>query len=272
MSFTTEKLSERLLRIRCPGRVFAYLLLGDERALLIDTGLGCGDLAAFVKTLTDLPVTVFLTHGHLDHAGGLIGFSDIWLHPADRAMLESDSVEARYEYTLGNLEPGETVERGAFQPGYTGETHDLLPGMVFDLGGASAEAVALPGHTDGMLAAYLLPDRALLLGDGLNSATFFFLGSGSVSEYRTALEGLLPYVEKTETVLYSHPHNYGGKEIVAEGIAQCGEILAGRDDRVPLPMGEAHGVEIFASRAQTAEGRNADGTAANLFYRADQVR
>ncbi len=272
MKFTTEALSDRLLRIRCPGRVFAYLVLGDERAMLIDTGLGCGDLSAYVRTLTDLPVTVFLTHGHLDHAGGLVGFSDVWLHPADRAMLENDSLDARYDYTASSLAPGETVDRSEFLPGYTGPTHDLLPGKVFPLGGTSVEAVALPGHTDGMLAAYILPDRALLLGDGLNSATFFFLGNSSVSEYKEVLQALLPYAEKTDAALYSHPHNYGGKEIIAEGVASCEDILAGRDDHIPLPMGEARGVEIFASKAQTAEGRNADGTAANIFYRPDQAR
>lgn len=273
MTFTVETLSPRLMRIRCPGRVFAYLVLGDEKAMLIDTGLGCGDLSAFVKTLTDLPVTVFLTHGHLDHAGGLIGFSEIWLHPADRALLESDSLDARYEYTRGSLSPGEHVEKSDFQPGYKGPTHDLLPGRVFDLGGASVEALSLPGHTDGMLAAYILPDRALLLGDGLNSATFLFLGSGTVSEYRAALEALLPVAEKADLALYSHPHNYGGTEIVAEGIAACDAILAGRDDRIELPMGEARGTKIFASHRQTPDGaRNADGTAANLFYRPEQAR
>jgi len=35
-----------------------YLLEGDEKALLIDTGYGAGNLRAFVETLTDKPVLV----------------------------------------------------------------------------------------------------------------------------------------------------------------------------------------------------------------------
>lgn len=272
MQFTSERLSDHLLRIRCPGRVYAYLVLGDKRALVIDTGLGCGDLSKYVKKLTNLPVSVFLTHGHLDHAGGLIGFEDIWLHPADRALLESDSVEARYEYTAGNHEPNENIERSSFQPSYKGETKDLLPGKIFDLGGASVEAVSLPGHTDGMLAAYILPERALLLGDGLNSGTFLFTGNSSISQYRKVLEDLLPFTQRAETVLYSHPHNFGGKEIIREGIAVCNEILEKNDAHISVPIGLARGTEIFAAKELTPEMRNADGTSANFLYRAEQVR
>ena len=41
-----------------------FLLVGTERALLIDTGIGVGDLKAAVEKITDKPVTVVITHGH----------------------------------------------------------------------------------------------------------------------------------------------------------------------------------------------------------------
>ena len=48
-----------------------YLLVGTERALLIDMGVGLGNLRAFVQRLTGgLPLDVVATHGHVDHIGG----------------------------------------------------------------------------------------------------------------------------------------------------------------------------------------------------------
>ena len=55
-----------------------FLLIGDEKAMLIDTGVGIGDLKGFVRTLTDKPLIVCYTHNHVDHvgnAGALLPFA-----------------------------------------------------------------------------------------------------------------------------------------------------------------------------------------------------
>ena len=48
-----------------------YLLIGEERACLIDTMNGYNDLSKVVKDLTDKPVVVVNTHGHPDHIYGV---------------------------------------------------------------------------------------------------------------------------------------------------------------------------------------------------------
>lgn len=52
------------------GVASCYLVAGSERALLIDTGVGLGNMPGLVRTLTKLPVTVAATHAHCDHIGG----------------------------------------------------------------------------------------------------------------------------------------------------------------------------------------------------------
>ena len=71
VTYQTEQITPTITRILLPGQVFAYLVKGTERAALIDTGLGVGDLRAYVESLLDgMPYEVILTHGHLDHAAG----------------------------------------------------------------------------------------------------------------------------------------------------------------------------------------------------------
>ena len=47
--------------------VIRYLIIGEHHALLFDTGYGFGDLASFVKSLTDLPLYVVNSHIPLPH-------------------------------------------------------------------------------------------------------------------------------------------------------------------------------------------------------------
>ncbi len=48
--------------------------------MLIDTGLGIGNIYDEVKRLTDNPVTAVAAHVHWDHIGGHKYFSDFYAH------------------------------------------------------------------------------------------------------------------------------------------------------------------------------------------------
>ena len=60
-----------------------YLVNGEERSLLIDTGLGICNIYEEVRKLTDKPITAIATHIHWDHIGGHKYFSDYYAHKAE---------------------------------------------------------------------------------------------------------------------------------------------------------------------------------------------
>ena len=60
-----------------------YLVVGEERACMIDTMNGYNDLYAAARKLTDKPLTVINTHGHPDHIFGNIYFEEAFINPDD---------------------------------------------------------------------------------------------------------------------------------------------------------------------------------------------
>ena len=73
---------------------YMYLVAGEEKAVLIDTGMGFPGLRQLVERLTDKPVIVLNTHGHLDHIGGNDEFGCIYLHPDDLAVYAEHGMES----------------------------------------------------------------------------------------------------------------------------------------------------------------------------------
>ena len=48
----------------------SHLIVGEDRALLFDTGLGLLPIRPVVERVTSLPVSVLNSHTHYDHVGG----------------------------------------------------------------------------------------------------------------------------------------------------------------------------------------------------------
>jgi glyoxylase-like metal-dependent hydrolase (beta-lactamase superfamily II) len=162
--FAIEELAPGVFAITEPfhtEHVRSHLILGDDRALLIDTGMGVGDLRAVVDELTSLPVTVVNSHTHWDHIGSNWQFDDIAVHAAevDRLPLGMPNEQVRRAFTpealSGPLPPRFDPETAAIRP--SRPTTILSDGETYDLGGRKLEVIHAPGHSPGGI---VLLDRA----------------------------------------------------------------------------------------------------------------
>ncbi|MDD3302032.1 MAG: MBL fold metallo-hydrolase [Candidatus Gracilibacteria bacterium] len=60
--------------------VLSYLIIGEEKALLFDTGMGIYNIKEAVYKITNLPIIVLNSHSHFDHIGGNSLFDEIWIY------------------------------------------------------------------------------------------------------------------------------------------------------------------------------------------------
>jgi len=85
-------------------KVISYLVVGQTRAILFDTGLGHRSIHKAIKRITKLPAVVCLTHSHWDHVGGLLK-SDIlysFANMKDRQIITIDGISIQLIATPGH--------------------------------------------------------------------------------------------------------------------------------------------------------------------------
>ena len=242
--FATKDMGNGIIRIEGQGAVGMYLIIGENKAVLLDTGLGANDLKEFVSTLTDKPLEVYLTHGHLDHAGGMYYFDEVHMSHKDLSMLEGNSKKDRVDYLdlikrfIGNDEWSEDDVCDVRDVNII----DIKDGEVNDLGGRSLTAVDFSGHTKGSLAFYDDKSRYLFVGDCCNNSTFLFLeDSTSISHYLESLQRIKEeWAPKMEAMVICHDYDIVPEECLDNVIDCCRKILDGTDDKEefvhPNPM------------------------------------
>jgi glyoxylase-like metal-dependent hydrolase (beta-lactamase superfamily II) len=165
------KIAPKTWRIDEFGLDTMYLLEGDERALLIDTGTGVADLRALVEKLTDKPYDVAATHGHSDHVGGCVQFPSMYIHPDDVEMAHP-TLEGKQNYAQRILERYPTDDAGfTVEDIVDGPLPEMIPlreGHVFSLGGRDIEVLEVPGHTRGSVVFLDRKNKLLFSGDAVN--------------------------------------------------------------------------------------------------------
>lgn len=148
--FKADLLKKNTWLIRGKG-ASAYLLVGNDRGMMIDSGEAEEDIHAFTASLTDRPVEIVAnTHGHFDHTGGNGYFKCALMgrlaaEIAKQANGGQDLSKYPLEYPIIVIEDG----------------------FCIDLGNRVIETLKIGGHSPDSLAFLDKGERILFGGDSI---------------------------------------------------------------------------------------------------------
>lgn len=245
--YAVERLDGRTFAIGEPRHYqgnYSYLILGEHRAILFDSGPGLRDIKPIVEALTDLPITVAASHLHYDHVGNMDRFERVAMLdvPGLRDQVDEDGVFefGRYEH-LGFID--------GIKPPVMRVTDWWGPGEDIDLGGRTVRVLRTPGHTPYDLMLYDVEGGQLFTGDLI---------------YPTSLLAFLPgssrgdYLDSTSKLLRQLPTNT--------------ELFTGHAAYSEMPRTPRLSVSDLSDLQKTLEGvREGRREAAGIYPRTYQV-
>lgn len=209
--FEVYKLTDNTYAIYEPNQwqeAISYLLIGSEKAMLVDTLQGIGDLKAVIDQLTDLPIIVMNTHSHYDHVSSNYQFDTVY--------------GVNMPYTLGNAKGYSNAEIGGnvtpqtiwknLPSNFSFEFYEskayeidkfVSDGEIIDLGGREIQVAYIPGHSPDSVILVDRKNRMMMTGDSFYPAPIyvysdtssfqdFFLSSQIMFGFQDDVDFLLP--------------------------------------------------------------------------------
>lgn len=186
-------------------------LRGRDRDLLIDAGMGIGDLVGALRELVDKPLVAIATHRHADHVGGLHQFETRLAHPLDAeeigrpgsfaSLITSDFPQEFVNMmTEAGTPPGPELVDAYPREGYDPRSYQVLPapitrkieeGDVVDTGDCTYVVLHLPGHTPGSIGLWEEQTGTLFSGDAIYDGPLYdFLPESNITDYIRTVQRL----------------------------------------------------------------------------------
>lgn len=189
--------------------VISYLVIGTQKAVLFDTGMGISNIKAVVEELTKLPVGVVNSHTHNDHVGDNWRFSNVYGMPTDftRTNARGSTIDAQAE-----LAPGQicgTLPAGFDPKSYRTRafhiSHWLHDGDRINLGGRTLKIISTPGHTPDSIALLDQRNRLLFTGDTFYPGPIFlYRPETDLDAYVSSVKRLAGLASRLQLLLPAH--------------------------------------------------------------------
>lgn len=231
------------------------LVVGDDRCLVIDTrgdAVQGQELAAAVRTITEVPWIVAITHSHFDHSFGASAFqpTDIWAHQTCRTSLMADGADQQAAWAKTYREQGKSEIASAIE-----DTEIQIPNQLvtkraeLDVGERLVVVQHFgPAHSDNDLLVHVTDADIVFAGDLVdNDAEPAFGADSNPFGWPSALDGLLG--TEAETFVAGHGDPVDQEFVVAQRkqLADLAELCRGVTTR-QLSVDEAVARSPFSAQ------------------------
>ena len=253
--FAVQRLEDGVYLIGEPMHVNSYLILGSQRGVLFDTGMGIENIRTRVEAITDLPILVVNSHYHFDHVGGNHLFDDVAIHEAGDAplrqgpppqwfpryiefatelmakYLEFREIDADWFQVLGRdmqmrALPQDLAHRG-WRTLPTVPTRLLHDGDTLDLGDRVLTVLHTPGHSADCICLFDPSRRLLFTGDTVDTGPIYVhFDDSNINDFATSVARLatdvVPHIDR---VLSAHGARYQWYPDTITDIARAADLL-----------------------------------------------
>jgi glyoxylase-like metal-dependent hydrolase (beta-lactamase superfamily II) len=217
-------------------RTIVNLIIGQQKAALIDTGCGIGNLRKAVEAVTNKPIVVVNTHTHLDHLGSNRQFSEIAMfdHPLCHRVAEkgiSHEIVSR-EILAENLVTGpwpRDFKPNEFALPPFKVSYWLTDSDRLDLGGLDLEAIYTPGEAPDHISLLDRTHRLLFCGDILlHGPVWTHLEGGSLTILLESYKRLMLFFDDFDYLMPCHNQTWLDKSLLPETLDATEKVLSGQ--------------------------------------------
>jgi glyoxylase-like metal-dependent hydrolase (beta-lactamase superfamily II) len=189
--------------------VISYLILGKDKALLFDTGMGISDIRKLVSELTKLPVIIVNSHTHNDHVGGNWQFDTIFSMDTafSRQNAKGSVTDAQEELASGQIcgELPKTFDIKSYRTRPWKITRYIRDGDTIDVGTRAIEILSTPGHTPDAISLFDRASALLFTGDTYYPAPIWlYRPETDLDAYAKSIARLAALAPQVKTVLGAH--------------------------------------------------------------------
>lgn len=163
------------------GMVRSYLVIGQNKALLVDTGAFSFDIISAIREITSLPISLCLTHADRDHTKNITPFKEIHIYPDEITYL----------------------------PNHDSDIIPIDDQYIFNLGNQQFHVIHTPGHTPGSICLYDQENHILFSGDTISYGPIYMFGHNrNLNQYLQSLLMLDNLFKNKDITIYPAHNTY----------------------------------------------------------------